>query len=60
MHQEQLFPLIRKYFAELLNGYIQTKEMEDLEQYIVPPSLQDKQGIMGAVQLALLEMERKK
>ena len=60
MHQEQLFPMIRKAFAELMNGYIQTKELEDLERYIVPPSLQDKQGIMGAIQLALLEMERKK
>lgn len=60
MHQEQLFPMVRKAFAELMNGYIQTKELEDLERYIVPPSLQDKQGIMGAIQLALLEMERKK
>lgn len=52
MHQEQLFPLIRKKTIELLNGYIQTKELEDPESYIVPASLHDDQGIMGAVQLA--------
>ncbi|WP_026670994.1 ROK family protein [Butyrivibrio sp. AE3006] len=53
MHQEQLFPLIRKKFKELVNGYIVTKEMEDLDNYIVPASLNDDQGIMGAVKLAI-------
>ena len=52
MHQEQLFPLIRTKTKELLNGYIRTKELEDPENYIVPASLHDDQGIMGAVQLA--------
>ena len=27
MHQEQLFPLIRRYTKEYLNGYIQTPEV---------------------------------
>ncbi|WP_026523450.1 ROK family protein [Butyrivibrio sp. MB2005] len=53
MHQEQLFPLIRKKFKELVNGYIVTKEMDDLDNYIVPASLNDDQGIMGAVKLAI-------
>ena len=53
MHQEQLFPLIRKKFKELVNGYILTKEMDDLDNYIVPASLNDDQGIMGAVKLAM-------
>ena len=52
MHQEQLFPMIRQKTKELLNGYIETEELEDLEHYIVPASLHDDQGIMGAVQLA--------
>lgn len=58
MHQEQLFPMIRSYVAEMLNGYIQTKEVKDMEHYIVPASLNDDQGIMGALELgrrALLE-----
>jgi len=56
MHQEQLFPLIRKQVALLLNGYIKTKELDNLNQYIVPASLNDNQGIMGCLQLAILEL----
>ena len=51
MHQEQLFPKIRGYVKELLNGYIQTEELEHIENYIVPASLQDNQGIMGCLEL---------
>ena len=56
MHQEQLFPLIRKEVAALLNGYIKTSQMENLDQYIVPASLKDNQGIMGCLQLAKLAL----
>ncbi len=59
MHQEQLFPLIREYVKKILNGYIKTKELEDLEHYIVPASLQDNQGIMGCLELARRAMTRK-
>lgn len=52
MHQEQLFPLIRKKTAEYLNGYIRTKEIENLDTYIVPPSLNDNQGVLGCLKLA--------
>ena len=52
MHQEQLFPIIRNYVKELLNGYIITKELEHIENYIVPASLKDNQGIMGCLELA--------
>lgn len=52
MHQEQLFPLIRKEVAMLNKDYIKTKEMADLDTYIVPASLNDNQGIMGALELA--------
>ncbi len=57
MHQEQLFPLIRKKVVELLNGYVRTAQIEDIDHYIVPASLQDNQGIMGCIQLAKLELE---
>lgn len=59
MHQEQLFPLIRKKVAELLNGYINTQQIADLEHYIVPASLKDNQGIMGCLRLATLELEQR-
>lgn len=52
MHQEQLFPMIREYVKDMLNGYIKTPQLEDLEHYIVPASLQDDQGILGALELA--------
>ena len=52
MHQEQLFPLIRTKVKEMLGGYIQAKELEDMEHYIVPASLHDDQGIMGCLELA--------
>ena len=52
MHQEQLFLLIRSYVKEMLNGYIKTEELNDLEHYIVPASLHDDQGIMGCLELA--------
>lgn len=52
MHQMQLFPLIRSNVKKLLGGYINTKEINNLEQYIVPSSLNDNQGIMGCIELA--------
>ena len=53
MHQEQLMPMIRSQVEKLLNGYLDTKELHDLEHYIVLPSLNDNQGIMGAIKLAM-------
>ncbi len=60
MHQTQLLTLIRQEFGKLMNGYIRTKETENLEQYIVPQSLSDRQGVMGAIRLAVMEMERER
>ncbi len=57
MHQEQLLGLVKEEVKKQLNGYIKTKEMEDLDEYIVLPSLNDNQGIMGAIRLALDEKE---
>ncbi len=53
MHQEQLFCLIRNKFKEKMAGYIVTKELEDIDNYIVPASLNDDQGILGAIKLAM-------
>ena len=59
MHQTQLLPLVREKFKELMNDYIRTKEIADLDSYIVVQSLDDKQGIMGALKLGMMELERK-
>ena len=37
-----------------------TKELEDLDNYIVLPSLGDDQGILGALKLGMEELERQK
>ena len=52
MHQKQLFPLIRAQFAKMMNGYIKTKELKDLEYFIVASTLNDNQGILGCFKLA--------
>lgn len=57
MHQEHMLPLVREEVKRQLNGYLRTKELEDMEHYIVLPSLEDNQGIMGALKLALDELE---
>ncbi len=52
MHQAQLFPLIREEVRRQLGGYISGGGLADLETYIVPASLGDSQGLLGAVKLA--------
>ncbi len=51
MKQEQLFPMIREKVAALLNGYVETSEIENLESYIVPPGLGENAGLAGALAL---------
>ena len=46
-----IVPLARKKCAEMLNGYIVTPEMADIDSYIVNNSLEGKQGIMGCLAL---------
>ncbi len=58
MHQTQLFPLIRKEVENQLGGYIQNKGTADLENYIVAAGLNDNQGIMGAIKLAINALEK--
>ncbi len=53
MHVEKLFPMIRKKVLENLNGYLDTAELRDIDNYIIPAGLNDDQGIMGAVKLAM-------
>jgi fructokinase len=37
----------------MLNGYLNTRQLNDMEHYIVPASLHDDQGIMGCLKLAV-------
>ena len=60
MHQEHMMPLVREEVRKQMAGYIKTKQMDDLDNYIVLPSLNDNQGIMGALKLAVDELELEK
>jgi fructokinase len=53
MEQKQLFPIVRKKVKEYLNGYLRIPEILDhLDDYIIPPKLGNKAGILGAIALA--------
>lgn len=52
-HQEGLLALIRQETEKQLAGYIRTAAIENLDSYIVGVSLNDNQGVMGAVKLAM-------
>lgn len=53
MKQEQLFPLVRNKFTEMLGGYIQTEQVKAVDTYIVPSGCNGDQGILGCTALAL-------
>lgn len=59
MNQAALFPLIRAQVVHLLNGYIATPPLlAGAEEYIVPPGLGGRSGVLGAIALArLMDME---
>ncbi len=57
MKQRQLFPLIREKVKTLAGGYIHTRQLAELEHYIVPASLNHDQGIIGCLQLAKLSLQ---
>lgn len=47
-----IIDLAREKCRDLMNGYIVTPELENWESYIVGNSLDGKQGILGALELA--------
>ena len=53
MEQRQLFPRIQRRVQELLNGYLQAPMiLERIAEYIVPPALGGRSGVLGAIALA--------
>ncbi len=61
MDQVHLFPLVRNEVVRLLNGYIQRPQIAGrIDEYIVPPGLGSRAGVLGAFALAqdALEAQR--
>ncbi|MBQ8640073.1 MAG: ROK family protein [Lachnospiraceae bacterium] len=59
MHQTHVMALIREEVKKQINGYFDTPQIRDIDNYIVLPQLNDNQGIMGCVKLALNELDGK-
>ena len=52
-----IIELARPKVAKLINDYLSTPELNDLNSYIVGNSLDGKQGIMGCLVLAGEELQ---
>jgi len=53
MKQQHLFPLIHTEVTRLLNDYIQSYSIQhNIAEYIVPPGLGSRSGVLGAIALA--------
>jgi fructokinase len=53
MEQPGIFPLIHQEVQQLLNNYIQMPAItEKIDDYIVPPQLGGRAGVLGAIALA--------
>jgi len=54
MHQSHLYPMIRKKIKHRINRYIQSRSIEEnIDNYIIPPKLDNNSGIFGALSLAM-------
>ena len=53
MKQAHLFPMIRTRLLELLNDYVQAREITDcIDRYVVPALLGGRAGVLGGLALA--------
>lgn len=53
MEQQSLFPLLRAEVQTLLGGYVRAPAILDhIDDYIVPPALPGRSGVVGALALA--------
>lgn len=59
MHAPDLIKMVREETLKNLNGYIKKDEiLYNIDDYIVLPQLGDDAGIIGAIELGRLEMDR--
>ena len=51
--REELLPFIRKNVQSILNGYVQSDVItKNIDEYIVPPGLGGRAGMLGAIAMA--------
>ena len=54
MQRTKLYPIVRRRVQQILNNYIQADQiLLDIDQYIVPPALGKRSGVLGAIALAI-------
>jgi fructokinase len=54
MQKDFMFPAVRRKVQELLNGYINhAMILKHIDEYIVPPALGGRSGVLGAIALAM-------
>jgi len=59
MARVELLDRVRRRLRELVNGYLETPLLaERIDEYLVPPSLGDRAGVLGALALAELATSR--
>lgn len=51
-----LFEMVRLNVKKQINGYVRSKKViEQIDEFIVPPALGNRAGVMGAIALAILQ-----
>ena len=56
MQRAFLFPMVRRKVLEELNGYVRNSSLLDhIDEYIVPPGLGTRSGVLGALALAQMD-----
>lgn len=58
MHQNRLMGAVRKRVLDLLGGYADPALAKCIEDYIVPPALGDRAGILGGFAMALRKVQK--
>jgi fructokinase len=54
MQKDFMFPTVRNKVKELLNGYVSNDMvLKRIDEYIVPPALGDRSGVLGGIVLAM-------
>ena len=59
MKHPRLLPLVRSRVRELMGGYVSAPQLDDkIDDYVVAPALGDRAGVLGAIELAQLALNR--